>query len=226
MLMLKDRKKDAEEDGKPVAAAGPAAGAPTPAPAPGAPAAPGADPAADGSTAPAPAPAADKPVSQGGKAPGTSGASVNPSKAEIKTYPHLAETTAEEQNLIDQAIKDAVEGGGREARDGEIYLVKMDLKSAPALISHFKVIKDQYGLEKEDALKRAMVVDRVLRRIDGVKERKLKDPKHINVNSDPKQSEATIKRWNWWWDSGAYKDRNKPWDPREDEKDAGEDGGG
>jgi hypothetical protein len=70
-----------------------------------------------------------------------------------------------------------------------------------------------------------MVVDRVLRKIDGVQERKFKDTRPIHVNSDPKQAQDTIRKWNWWWDTGAFKTRMKPWDPREDEKDAGEDGG-
>jgi hypothetical protein len=215
LLLMKDKEP---EDPKAVAGASGTPASPAPPPA----GTPVAGPEAPAATPPAPPPAPEKPD----KPPGTSGVSVQPSKAEIKTYPHLTDTTADEQNKIDQAVQDALEGGGREARDGEVFLVKMDLKSAPALISQFKHVKDKHGLEGPEGLKRAMVVDRVLRRIDGVQERKFKDTKPINVNSDPKQTEATIKRWNWWWDTGAFKDRQKPWDPREDEKDTGgEDGG-
>jgi hypothetical protein len=181
--------------------------------------------AAPAATPPKPAETPPEPAKEKPKAaPGTSGSNYVPTKAEVKTYPYTDDVSADDRNKIDEAVNAAVEVGGRDGVDAEKFLVGEGLKAAPRLISEFKHIEDKYSFEKSDGLSRAMVVDRILRKIDGVQERKFHDTKPINANSDPIQALKTAKNWNWWWDTGAYKTPMKPWDPRVDEKDQGDAG--
>ncbi len=140
---------------------------------------------------------------------------------EIKTYPYLPDVSAEEQNRIEDRLRTALDVGAREGRLAEKELVRLGTKAAPRLISEFKPIVDSNGLEKPEGQMRAMVLDRVLRQIDGVQERLFGDLHAIHVDSTVASALDTIRNWNWWWDTKEYeKHPRKPWDPAVDEKDA------
>jgi hypothetical protein len=194
-------------------------GQPPPTPGtPGTPAAPGPPPPGGGGAV------GETPQGEAAKPAGTSGTQYSASKAEMKTYPFTDDTSAEERTQIEEHVR-ALIAGGSDGRRAETALVRMDLKAVPRLISEFKNIHDRAGgLEKSESLAEAMVVDKTLRKIDGVQERKFKDLTAIHPNSVPLQAMKTIKNWNWWWDTGAFKTREKPWDPRVDEADQGGEG--
>jgi hypothetical protein len=148
------------------------------------------------------------------------------SQAEIKVHPHLPETSVEDQNAINEAVANVIRGA-REGREASEWLVKKGMPAAPRLISEFKHIIDRVGLDGPNGMSQAMAIDLVLRKIDGVQERKFNDHRPIHIRSDPTEAMNTIKRWNWWWDQKQYLDPQRPWDPAVDETDdAGEGTGG
>jgi transcription initiation factor TFIIIB Brf1 subunit/transcription initiation factor TFIIB len=151
--------------------------------------------------------------------PPTGKTNYNSTRAEVQTYPWPRDVTAEERNAIDEAVRTAIEQGGRDGADAERYLVGMDLKAAGRLISEFKRLKDEYGFESPEGLSRMMVIDRTLRRIDGMMERFFNAREALRSVSPPNEAERIVKRWNWWYDLEKWRVRMKPWDPRVDEAD-------
>ncbi|MHC5011814.1 MAG: hypothetical protein ACYTG6_12865 [Planctomycetota bacterium] len=141
------------------------------------------------------------------------------SRAEIQTYPWPEDVTGEERNKIDEAVHNALEVGGRDGLEAEEYLVSMDLKAAGRLISEFVRVKTEYGLTDPEGLARMMVIDRTLRKIDGVMERFFNHRDSIKPVTPESQVMWVLKRWNWWWDLERYRRRYEPWDPRVDEDD-------
>ncbi|MFV1958314.1 MAG: hypothetical protein ACC662_02755, partial [Planctomycetota bacterium] len=160
------------------------------------------------------------------------------SAARPRAFPYPDSVTAEEKNEIETQVNALVELGGRDARDAEKYFLKLDgypkpgneFKAVGRLISEFKNILDKYPkIDDTECMSRLMVVDRCLRKIDGMQERDFRDIEPINYQSLPKEAMNVIKRWVWWYDLEKWHLRREPWDPREDMLDSGEgdpDGGG
>ena len=115
--------------------------------------------------------------------------------------------------------------------DAEDYLVRLDgpgedgrlkpgdqFKAVGRLISEFKRIYDEFNgdIANLDAMSRLMVVDRDLRRIDGMQRRDFADREGIRVQSTDKFATTVMKRWNWWYDLEKWRQRRQPWDEEED----------
>jgi hypothetical protein len=104
---------------------------------------------------------------------------------------------------------------GADSREAEQELVTIGYKAAPRLVGAFhKIRTGPEGFEQRMGLMKAAIVDRTLRRIDGVMERRFKKQQPIHSASDPKHAEKIARYWNWWWDTGEWKKGHKPWDER------------
>ncbi len=143
--------------------------------------------------------------------------------AEIRTWPWPDYVTARERRQIEDSIHAALETGGREGVEAEDLLVELDLEADASrfravgrLISQFVVIQDTWGLDNPEGLSRAMVIDRVLRRIDGVQERDFGDRLGIRAQTTEAHALGVIRHWNWWLEHQAGRQRRAPWDPLQD----------
>lgn len=143
--------------------------------------------------------------------------------AEIRSWPWPAHVSGAERNRIADAIHTALEVGGREGREAEEWLASLDRDASAAsfcavgrLISEFPAIWDRWGLDGPEGLSRAMVIDRMLRRIDGVQERLFDDQLGIRAQTTEEHALSVIRRWNWWLEHEASRQRRAPWDPLED----------
>jgi len=67
-----------------------------------------------------------------------------------------------------------------------------------------------------ECMARLMIVDRVLRRIDGMQQRDFGDRQGIRSQSTDSEARKAMKRWNWWYDLEKWRLRREPWDQRED----------
>jgi hypothetical protein len=171
-----------------------------------------------------PAGAGDAPAPTEGPAPvepPKEGAKWYPSnKAEIKPKEHHPDATPEERQKIDELMKLAVfENAGSDSVAAEKALVEMGLKAAPRIVDTFATIKSTDTFENRMGLMKAAIADRMLRRIDGVIERKFNVKlTPIRASSDPKHAEKIAKIWNWWWDVEEWKKGHKPWDEKTEGK--------
>lgn len=146
-------------------------------------------------------------------------------QAEIKTYPWPDHVTAEEKNRIEKEI-DNLKWGGRDSRDAENYFAELDAFPKPGeefkvvgrLINEFKTICDEFNndLTQIACMSRLMVIDRILRRIDGMQQRDFGDRAGIRSQSTDKHAMTVMKRWNWWYDLEKWRMRREPWDERDD----------
>ena len=144
-------------------------------------------------------------------------------KTELRAYPWPESVTKAERRLIEEAITAAVEVGGRDGRDGEDYLVALDrgrpakdLKASGRLVSEFNRL-----LEEEDAADRLTraklrLVDAILRRIDGVQERRIFDFDGIRTQTPEDRIREVALVWNWWYQHERFHRRYPPWDERFD----------
>lgn len=140
---------------------------------------------------------------------------------EISTYPWPDHVTAAERRRIDDAIRSALDVGGAEGRDAELYLVALDrdaparsMKAAGRLITEMKRRLDAEEVGTPEANARLMVLDRILRRIDGVQERRIGDLQGIRISTPPDRVEEVVRIWNWWYRYERHHHRYLPWDPR------------
>jgi hypothetical protein len=62
----------------------------------------------------------------------------------------------------------------------------------------------------------AGIADGLLRKIDGYMERVRKKQPQIKAHSTAGYAETTARMWVAWWDAGAWKAPQKPWDPAVD----------
>lgn len=145
------------------------------------------------------------------------------SKAEIRNWPWQPHVTAEERNKIENALRKVLDDWGREARDAEDWLVHLDkdakaseFRAVPRLISEFKVIEAQHGFGNDEGRSRAMVIDRILRKIDGVQTRVFGDEIGIRHDTSERHAYRIVRQWNWWIEHEAPSVRRPPWDPRVD----------
>ena len=153
-------------------------------------------------------------------------------QAEIKEYPWPDYVTAEDRNAIEASIA-KLANGGRDQTEGEAELVAYDAYPIPGekfravgrLISEFKKVMAEGNddLTQPMTLARLMVLDRVLRRIDGFQQRVYNDREGIKHSSTDVQAKNVMKRWNWWYDLEKWHLRNPPWDERDDLADPDED---
>jgi hypothetical protein len=152
-------------------------------------------------------------------------------QAEIKEYPWPEYVTGEEKAQIEEAIA-KLANGGRDQTEGEEFLAKIDaypaegtqFKAVGRLISEFKRIMDEFGgdLGNPMTMARLMVVDRILRHVDGFQERDFADRDGIKHSSTDTHAKTVMRRWNWWYDLEKWRMRRVPWDDREDSRDMDE----
>ena len=143
--------------------------------------------------------------------------------AEIRTWPWPDHVTGEERARIEDAIRTIWDVGGREARDAEEDLVSLDRDAAASgfravgrLVSEMKTVIDRQGLEGYEGKSRLMVLDRILRQIDGVQERLFGEEYGLDIEGSAARALKVCRTWNWWYDEGRFLRRYEPWDLRED----------
>lgn len=129
--------------------------------------------------------------------------------------------TADEKERIERALDTALNDTGRAVQEAQGVLIGLGRKAIWRLVSEFKHIQDTDTFEKRQGLIRAMIVDRILRSIDGYMERHAKVMDRINPESSPDWATNVAKRWNGWLERGSYTTELKAWDPRVDEQDEG-----
>lgn len=144
-------------------------------------------------------------------------------QAEVETYPWPDHVTGEERIRIEAALESIFDVGGREGREAEAWLVELDrdvdaasMRMAGRLVSEMKRVIDAYGLEGYEGKSRIMVLDRMLRKLDGVQERVLGEVQGLDIDDSAARALRLVKGWNWWYREGRFQQRYAPWDPRID----------
>jgi hypothetical protein len=108
---------------------------------------------------------------------------------------------------------------GIDQRQAEKTLVGMGRKAIWRLVSEFKHIQDTDTFESRKGLIKAMITDRILRKIDGHMERNTGYRMTINPESTLEYANGVAKQWNGWLERGLYKKELPPWDDRVDGQD-------
>ena len=118
-------------------------------------------------------------------------------QAELKIYPWPDYVTEAERAKIEESIT-SFEWGGRDMTDAEEYFVALDartddgklkpgdqFKCVGRLIGEFKKIYDEFNgdIATPDCMSRLMVVDRILRRIDGMQQRDFQNREGIRARA-------------------------------------------
>lgn len=147
-------------------------------------------------------------------------------KAAIESYPWPDYVTGEDRVRIDDALHTIFDVGGRDGQDAELILVALDLEAeadafrvAGRLVSEMKTVIDEHGVEEFEGRSRIMVLDRILRKIDGVMARRFGEEYGLDIDYPASKFERTVRIWNWWYREGRFIQRFEPWDPRFDMKD-------
>ena len=143
--------------------------------------------------------------------------------AEIRSYPWPDYVTGEDRSRIEDALRVIWDIGGRDGRDAEALLVGMDegaeaadLRVAGRLVSEMKTAIDTYGAEAWEGKSRIMVLDRMLRKLDGMQERLLGEEQTLDLDDSAARALRLVRAWNWWYQEGRFLRRYKVWDPRVD----------
>lgn len=217
-----DKESKAPEDpagGPPSASAG---GAPpdlrpdeTPEPGAGAPAA--AAPGAPAGTTPAAEP--DKPPAPS-KEPARLPRIVL-SGVQLKVFPWPDEVDAATRQKVEELLP-AYLRGDRWSRDAQAELLALGRPIAGRLISEWKHIEEQLGLDSREGKSRVMAIESLLRAMDGWIERYWKQEANLRIRhtSDAAFVDGQIKRWVAWWEGGYWKAKPlEPWDEKEDGSD-------
>ncbi len=180
----------------------------------------GANPDANPGANPAGAdPAAGSEDPQAGRLPRRRSGSLRLKNINLKVFDWPDEVPAETRGKVEEAIENLYLGG-RDGIDAEAYLVKEGHKICGRIISEFKTVTDEFGLDSREGMSRLMVLDRTLRKIDGYQERRWRRYEPIKHASAESYAMSGMKIWVHWWDSGEWKEEpRKPWDPRIDSKD-------
>lgn len=147
-------------------------------------------------------------------------------RAKIQNWPWPDHVTGEDRVKIEAYLTTIFDVGGRDAMDAELFLVEMD-REAPAdqfrvvgrLVSEMKTVLDEYGLEEYEGRSRIMVLDRILRKIDGVMARRFGEEYGLDIDDPASKGERLVHIWNWWYREGRFIQRFEPWDPRFDMQD-------
>ena len=141
----------------------------------------------------------------------------------IETHPWPDYVTGEERAKIEAAINTIFEVGGIDARDAEAYLVNLDvgaaatsLRSSGRLVSEMKHVIDRHKIEEYEGKSRIMVLDRMLRKVDGVQERLFGEEYGLDIDDSAARALRLVRGWNWWYRTGRFLERYEPWDPRVD----------
>ena len=147
-------------------------------------------------------------------------------KAEIDTYPWPDYVSGEDRVRIEDCLSTIFDVGGRDAQDAELILVGMDREAeadafrvAGRLVSEMKTVLDSHGVEEWEGRSRVMVLDRILRKIDGVMARRFGEEYGLDIDYPASRFERAIRTWNWWYREGRFIQRFEPWDPRYDMQD-------
>lgn len=149
--------------------------------------------------------------------------------AAIESYPWPETVTGEERLRIEEALRVIFDVGGREAREAEAFVVGLDrdadataFRAAGRLVSEMKTVTDSYDMNEYEGKSRIMVLDRMLRRIDGVQERLFGEETGLDIDDSAARALRLVRQWNWWYREGRFQQRYAPWDPRVDLVDDGE----
>ncbi|MDJ0521188.1 MAG: hypothetical protein QNJ90_03855 [Planctomycetota bacterium] len=149
------------------------------------------------------------------------------SRLELTTHAWPDEVPADVRARVDKAI-DEMYGGGRDGVEAGEWLVTQGRVIAGRLISEFRAIEESPGFDNRDGAGKAMVIDSVLRRLDGQIERYWEERERIRAwgtYGSPRFIKRIARRWTWWWIEDEWKlNPRKPWDPFEDESDTTPDG--
>jgi len=147
-------------------------------------------------------------------------------KAEIEAYPWPDYVTGEDRVKIEDGLDTIFNVGGRDAQLAERLLVEMDRKAdadafriVGRLVTEMKTVLETHGVEEYEGRSRVMVLDRMLRKIDGVMARRFGEEYGLDIDYPASRFERTVRTWNWWYREGRFIQRFDPWDPRYDMQD-------
>lgn len=143
--------------------------------------------------------------------------------APIETYPWPDYVTAEDRNRIEAALRTVFDVGGRDGVDAESIIVAMDrnadateFRAVGRIVSEMKTAIDRFGVDNYEGKSRIMVLDRMLRALDGMQERLFGEEYGIDIDDSSKKVLRIVRRWNWWYRTGRFVKRYEPWDVRVD----------
>ncbi len=143
--------------------------------------------------------------------------------AEIKAYPWPDHVTGEDRARIEDALTVIWEYGGRDGREAEAAIVAMDkdaeakdFRAVGRLVTEMKTVIDTMGVEEWEGKSRVMVLDRMLRKLDGMQERLLGEEQGLDIDDSAARATRLVRAWNWWYQEGRFLRRYKVWDPRVD----------
>jgi len=147
-------------------------------------------------------------------------------KADIEAYPWPEYVTGEDRVQIEDGIDTIFNVGGRDAQLAERILVEMDREAEAdafrvvgRLVTEMKTVLETHGVEEYEGRSRIMVLDRMLRKIDGVMARRFGEEYGLDIDYPGSKFERTVRTWNWWYREGRFIQRFEPWDPRYDMQD-------
>lgn len=144
-------------------------------------------------------------------------------QAPIESYPWPEYVTGEDRIRIEDYLETIFNVGGRDGMDAEARLVAMDedadateFRMVGRVVSEMKTVIDKYGVQEYEGKSRIMVLDRILRKIDGVQERMFGEEYGLDLDESAARAMRLVHVWNWWYREGRFLKRYKPWDPRVD----------
>jgi len=147
-------------------------------------------------------------------------------KSDIETYPWPDYVTGEERVQIEDHLDTIFNVGGRDGMLAERLLVEMDreakadeFRAVGRIVTEMKTVLDTHGVEEYEGRSRIMVLDRMLRKIDGVMARRFGEEYGLDIDYPGSRFERTVRTWNWWYRAGRFIQRFEPWDPRYDMQD-------
>jgi len=123
------------------------------------------------------------------------------------------EVDAETRTQVDEAIQNLYRGG-RDGKDAAEFLISKGRVVCGRIVSEFRTIEESPGFQSRDGASMCGAIDNLLRRIDGVIERKFYEENHIRASSQPSFITGIAKRWVWWWSNEEWKNTpREPYDP-------------
>ena len=147
-------------------------------------------------------------------------------EAAIEAYPWPDYVTGEDRVKIEDGLSTIFDVGGRDAMLAERILVEMDREAdadafrvVGRLVSEMKTVIDTHGVEEFEGRSRVMVLDRMLRKIDGVQARRFGEEYGLDIDYPASKFLRIVRVWNWWYREGRFIQRFEPWDPRYDMQD-------
>ncbi|MDJ0520658.1 MAG: hypothetical protein QNJ90_01145 [Planctomycetota bacterium] len=135
------------------------------------------------------------------------------SRLKLEKWPWPDEVDEATRVQVEEAIQNLYRGG-RDGNEAEDFLVSKGRIVCGRVISEFRAIEESPGFHDREGASRAGAIDTVLRKIDGVIERKFFEENRIRASSRPTFTLTIARRWTWWWKTEEWKNNpREPFDP-------------